>query len=291
MIKIGIALSGGGVVGCAHLGILQALVEAGLPIHCITGTSAGAIIAALYAYGYSPEQLIRIVPSITKRYIDIDYLAFLKKLVWYKASIQGFIKGLKIRNFIAEKTNNARLSQLHVPTAFLSADLGQARQVIFSSCSLSNINSRSEVITEAPVADAVQASFSIPVLFQPVVYQDRILVDGGIMDNCPAEAARALGADRVIAVDLVFANPVTTPFPSMFSILSRVISMNLALQGERLTQNADIVLKPDVETVGVLDFSRTMECVECGYMYTKKRIKDIKNALETASTSVSRAPI
>lgn len=80
-------------------------------------------------------------------------------------------------------------------------------------------------------------------------------------------------------------------FPSMISILSRVVSMNLALQGERLIKNTDIILKPDVQTVGVLDFSRTMECIECGYIYTKKRIEDIKRALEAASPTVFRAPV
>jgi NTE family protein len=287
--KIGVALGGGGIVGCSHLGILQALVEEGIPIHCLTGSSSGAIVAALYAYGYSPEQLINIIPSITKRYIDIDYFTFLKKLVLRKGVVQGLIKGNKIHNFIAEKTKNARLSQLQLPAAFLSADLGQARQVIFASRSLGTSNSESDVITDAMVADAVQASFSIPVLFRPVLYQNRVLVDGGIIDNCPVETAKALGADKVIAIDLVFVNPVTTSFPSMISVLSRVVSMNLALQGKQVIKNADIILKPNVETVVVLDFSRMMECIECGYIYTKKRISEIKKALESASTTVFRA--
>jgi NTE family protein len=136
-----------------------------------------------------------------------------------------------------------------------------------------------DVITDIQLAKAVQASISIPALFKPVMYKGRVLVDGGVMDNCPISAVQALGADKVIAVDLVFADPVPESFDSLVSILARVVSINLAIQAKYITRQADIVLHPEVGSVGLLDFSKLTTCIEVGYEYTRKRIKEIKGAL------------
>jgi NTE family protein len=280
MTKVGIALGGGGVVGCAHIGVLQALQESGIQIHALAGTSSGAIVAALYAYGYSPEQLIELVPSITKKYLDYDYWAFFSKLINRGVKLRGLIKGRKLHDFISHVTHGCKMTDLKRPVALLSADLMQARQVIFSSRPLVNPCEGAETITDIHVADAVQSSLSIPVLFKPVMYEGRFLVDGGILDNCPISAVKALGADKVIAIDLVSADPVQTSFDSLGSILSRVVSVNLAVQAKQLTSHADIVLQPDARAIGVLDFSKVTDCMESGYEYTRKRINLIKDVLE-----------
>ncbi|GAX88876.1 patatin-like phospholipase family protein [Effusibacillus lacus] len=277
--KIGLALGGGGVAGSAHLGVLLALEEAGIPVDCVAGTSAGAIVAALYAYGYGPEELIGMVSAINKRYLDYDYLSLFLRLINRSVTVQGIIKGEKLRDLIVNKTGNTRISDIRRPLALLSSDLQHARQVVFASCEYRHDDNEVDVITDIPIADAVQASFAIPVLFRPVAHNGRLLVDGGIMDNCPVTAARALGADKVIAVNLVCANPVSTPFPSIMSVLSRVISMNLAIQARSIARHADIVLHPDVGTVGVLEFPKLHACIEYGYEHTRSRIKEIKETL------------
>jgi NTE family protein len=136
-----------------------------------------------------------------------------------------------------------------------------------------------EVVTDVPLADAIQASFSIPVLFKPMIHQHRVLVDGGVIDNCPVAAARALGADKVIAVDLVFADPVNTPFDSIFSVLTRVVSIGLATQMKNSAKGADIVLRPEVSSVGLLDFSQLSVCIEAGYQHARQRMDEIKEVL------------
>ncbi|MFC4768271.1 patatin-like phospholipase family protein [Effusibacillus consociatus] len=279
MTKLGLALGGGGTAGCAHLGVLLALEEAGIQIDCLAGTSSGAIVAALYGYGYSAKELIDMVPSLSKRFLDYDYQSFLLRLVNRTIKIRGFIKGQKLHDLIADKTNDAHMTDLKIPVALLSADIKEARKVIFTSHPLENESKEADVITDIPVADAVQASFSIPVVFSPVLYGGRMLVDGGVLDNCPVDAVRLLGADRVIAVDLVFADPVTSSFDSVTSILTRVVSINLAMQAKQMTRKADILLRPEVGSVGILDFSKLDKCIQCGYEYTRSRMNEIKEAL------------
>lgn len=279
MQKIGVALGGGGVAGLAHIGVLRALDEAGIQIHSLAGSSAGAIIAALYAYGYSPRQLNKLIPSITKRYLDYDYQAFVRKLIHPNHKIQGLIRGERLHSLLSRMTHASTLSQIQLPLALLAVDLKQARQVIFSSHPLQTPLDSVEVVTDVPLADAIQASFSIPVLFKPVIHQQRVLVDGGVIDNCPVAAARALGADKVIAVDLVFADPVDTPFDSIFSVLARVVSIGLATQLKNTTKGAEIVLRPEVGSVGLLDFSQLSVSMEAGYQHAKQRMDEIKESL------------
>jgi NTE family protein len=292
MTKVGIALGGGGVAGCAHIGALCALEEAGIQIDCLAGSSAGAIIAALYAYGYSAKELMEMVPNITKRYLDYDYHAFLTKLIKRNFKIQGVIKGKRFHDLIANLTQYAHIGELNLPLALLSTDLKQARQVMFISQPLASPCSELDVITDIQLAKAVQASISIPVLFKPVMHKGRVLVDGGVMDNCPISAVRALGADKVIAVDLVFADPLDS-IDSLFSILSRVVSINLAIQAKYITRQADIVLHPEVGSVGLLDFSKLTTCIEAGYEYTQKRMREIKGALTMTDGNhpTARTPI
>lgn len=281
MEKVGIALSGGGVVGCAHLGVLLALEEAGIRIDCLAGTSSGAIVAALYAYGYTARELIDLLPSIGKQYLDYDYLSLICRLILRGAKIRGLIKGEKLRGLIADKTDHTRMPGLKLPAALLATDLKTGRQVIFASCTLPHGCPDADIISDIPVADAVQASFAIPVLFRPVIHKDRVLADGGIVDNCPVGAVRALGANRVIAVNLAAADPVSSSLDSLPSILTRTISINLASQARQIIRDADIVLHPEVGGFGVLDFSRIPACVERGYEHTRRRIREIKDALAT----------
>lgn len=288
MTKIGIALGGGGVAGCAHIGVLYALEEAGIQIHCLAGSSCGSIIAALYAYGYSPSQLMEMVPSIEKRYMmDYDYRALFFRFLRPGTKLRGIIKGENLNRFLADKTGNARMADLQLPVSITATDLNYAKQILFVSRPLARPQESVDVIPDIHVADAVQASLSIPLLFKPVLYRDRVLIDGGLMDNCPASAARALGADKVIAVDLVFADPAHTSFDSLKSILTRVVSINLAVKAKKSTETADIVLRPEVGSVDVLDFSKLTACIECGYEHTRKRINEIKELLAMPETTTA----
>lgn len=282
MTKIGIALGGGGVTGCAHIGVLKALEENGIEIHSIAGTSSGGLVAALYAYGYTADELVNLVPAITKKFLDYNYGSFIKKLWSRKSSIQGLCKGMKLHQFVSFYTNHSHMSDLKFPVALLAADLKRANKVIFSSQSLTHPCPDTEVILDIPVADAVQSSCAIPFIFQPVVYQDKVLVDGGVLDNCPVSILHAFGADKVIAVNLSAADPIHSSFDSCSSIISRVISIQLTAQTNQNTQHADIVLRPE-SRFGMLEFSKLQQCMELGYSYTKGRMNEIKKVLATST--------
>lgn len=292
MSKLGIALGGGGVAGTAHIGVLYALEEAGIRIDCLAGCSSGAIVAALYAYGYRASELISMLPSIGKKHLDWDYLNFIFKLIRAGTKISGLIKGEKLRAFVADKTGHANMSDLKLPVSISATDLKEGKQILFVSRPLASDVDGAVEIADIRVADAVRASLSIPVLFKPYVFKDRVLIDGGLIDNCPVAAARALGADQVIAVDLVNPNAANSSFNSIKSIVSRTVTINLAVKAKYSTYEADFVLQPEVGSVGVLDFSKLVHCVQSGYEYTRNHIKQIKNALERYDgngSSLSRA--
>jgi NTE family protein len=286
--KVGLALGGGGVAGCTHLGVLLALEEAGIAVDCVAGTSAGAIIAALFAYGYTAKQMIDMVPEISRRYLDFDVKAIIKKLVRRKETLQGLAKGKKLYDFIEGKLNGAHVRELRLPAAFIASDLKGAKQIVFTSHPLVHACPQTEEVHDFQVVDAVVASCSVPFLFRPFPFEDKLLVDGGILNNCPITPVRALGADKVIAVDLSYVDPFQPSFDSMFSILARIVSIHLNLQAKQWSEEAEVLLRPEaMSKVGALDFSKTFACIDYGYEYTLQKLRDIKEALKSdAETSV-----
>lgn len=286
MNDVGIALSGGGVAGCAHLGILYGLEKEKVPVRYIAGTSAGAVVAALYAYGYRPKHMTKLLPLINKELVDYDYPSFVRAFLRRGMQVQGLAKGERLRYLIAETTRNARMTDLPLPVALIATDLKTARPVIFTSRPFLSPIPGADVITDIPVADAVVASCAIPVLFQPIHYQGRILVDGGVIDNCPIGVVKALGAEKTIAVRTREAAPVESSFDSLLAIVKRVMSITLNIQVKQQLKEADIVLQPEVAPDTLLDFTQTVSCVKCGYRHVRERMEEIRRVMENAAEGV-----
>lgn len=280
MTRVGIALGGGGIAGCAHLGVLMALEEAGITFHCITGTSSGGLVAALYASGYTTDQIIQMVPELTKKYMDYDYRSFISKLLWSRQKHQSIIKGKKFRDFLGVKIKEKNMKDLILPVALIATDLKTAKKVIFTSKPLVMNSDEHEELSDVSIIDAVLASCAIPAIFPPIELGERILVDGGIIDNCPSVYARALGADKIIAVDLCTFTKVGSPMNSLLSIFNRSLNVFLVHQAKSLHNHTDVLLSPDVSDVGSLAFDKTSSCIELGYQYTKNRMGEIEAALE-----------
>ncbi|TCZ75198.1 hypothetical protein E0485_18825 [Paenibacillus albiflavus] len=280
MSRIGIALGGGGIAGCAHLGIIKALEEYGIEFHCLTGTSSGGLIAALYACGYTTDQIICMVPELSKKYFDYDYRSIFSKLLWNDQRSPSIIKGKKLRDFLGNKIKDRSFKDLERPVALVAADLKTAKKVVFTSKPLTLESNDYEEISDISVVDAILASCSIPSIFPPVAIGEKLLVDGGLIDNCPSEYAKALGADKIIAVDLCTEGRNRSSLNSLISIVNRAVSIFLAYQAKTLHNHTNILLCPDVSHIGSLAFNKTAECIEIGYEYTKSRIGDIEAALE-----------
>jgi predicted acylesterase/phospholipase RssA len=219
--RLGLVLSGGGARGLAHIGVLQVLEEMRVPVDCVAGTSMGAIIGGLYSYGYSPAELERIVVNADWRYLlqdqpsrtdlsirrkqeEYEFLVQLRvgvrdgKIALPKGLIQGQNLGLLLDQLTLEAHDLVSFEELPLPFRCVAADIGDGTRVVFERGDL-------------PLA--MRASMSLPGIFAPVEADGRLLVDGGIIDNLPVEAARSLGAERLIAIDIGTTVLVVVPAP------------------------------------------------------------------------------
>jgi NTE family protein len=182
MRKIGLALGGGGARGLAHIGVLKVLAEEKIPIHCIAGTSMGGVIGAYLASGRTPAEMEKFA-------IQLGKFKEIARLIDLRLSQYGAMKGKRIHQLLEKQLGeNLTFADLQIPLALLAVDLNTGREV---------------VLNEGKVADAVRATISVPAVFMPFKMGDYLLADGGILDNVPASTARAMGADVVVAVDVL----------------------------------------------------------------------------------------
>lgn len=275
--SVGLALAGGGVSGAAAIGVIQALEEEGFTVSHIAGTSSGAMVAALYAFGYSTEDMKQVMPRLTKRHLDYDWRAILAKILVRRSYLDGWIKGSRIRSLLEELTESKDLSAFRIPCAIVATDLSKGQPVLFANKQIPDFLTE----TGISIGQAVLASCSIPVIFQPVRWKQYILSDGGVTMNCPVRVVRALGAERVIAVDTVtaFANDDVGQLKSGLSIFAHVINLNLRQQMAHEHQYADLSLHPHVGYVGALDFHKVQQCAEAGYRDAKNRMDELRKVL------------
>jgi len=178
--KTGLALSGGAARGLAHIGVLKALEEESIPIDMISGTSAGALVGACYAKEKQATALEEIALGIDwkkmARLFDLNLM-----LLW-----KGFVQGQKVKSTLSSIIGDVKFEDLQIPLAVVAADVESMEPV---------------VIKEGSVIDAVRASISMPVIFTPMKWGDRFLIDGGVVDPMPVDVVRDMGAEVVIAVD------------------------------------------------------------------------------------------
>jgi NTE family protein len=177
--KIGLALSGGGARGLAHIGVLEILEREGVPIDYLAGTSMGGVIAAGYAAGLSPNFL-------EQEALRMANLRRLLALADPSLPRRGFLEGQKVRAYLIGHLGDRTFDDLRLPLALVAVDLNDGSEVI---------------LRDGRVVDAVRATISLPGVFTPVERDGQLLVDGGLLNNLPADVVRQMGADVVIAVN------------------------------------------------------------------------------------------
>ena len=179
--KIGLALGGGGARGLAHIGVLEVLERESIPIDMMAGTSMGGIITALYACGFSPEQMQEIA-------LQLADMRNLLRFLDLTPPERGLIRTDRIRAYLAELVGkDRRIEDLSLPIALAAVDL-YSKQAVY--------------LTQGNLVEACMATSAVPGLFPPVPFGNYLLVDGGVLDNVPAKALRHLGAEYLIAVDV-----------------------------------------------------------------------------------------
>ena len=250
--KIALVLGAGAAKGFAHIGVLKVLESHKIPIHTIVGTSAGSFVGSLYAYGYNAYQLQKISFSIEKGDIlDIT------------VPDNGFIKREMLEEYINEKLNNTTMEKLRIPFYAVATDIQNGQEVIFG---------------KGSTGTAVRASCSIPGIFRPVKISDRLYVDGGIVSPVAVDAAKKIGADFVIAVDISADINGGPPEGTIETILQAISIMYSRLSAAQLSK-ADIVIRPKVGYIGSSDFSKRHEAVLEGEKAALEKLPEIQNLI------------
>ncbi|MGE5422298.1 MAG: patatin-like phospholipase family protein [Ignavibacteriales bacterium] len=285
MKKLGIALSGGGLRGTAHIGVLESLKNEGLKCHYISGTSAGSIVAACYASGISPRSLRNIVFNLTRRdYLDYNW----KGLANFVLGIfnrhlnmpEGILAGDRLQSLIHDITKGKKLNELDMPLAITATDLDEGKRVLFTNMPIEMEDGDTIVINDAYVSEAVRASSSIPVVFRPYLLNDRRLVDGGLKDMVPVRVLRVMGADYVVGVDLqagLFENKVK----HLDEIVTR--SIDIVLRQTSIVDEkdlADMIIYPSVQHMGLGEIDKVKECIDIGRRAMQKNLQQLKNGLK-----------
>ncbi|MEM9593409.1 MAG: patatin-like phospholipase family protein [Acidobacteriota bacterium] len=270
-----LVLSGGGARGAAHIGVLRVLEELRIPVDCIAGTSMGSIVGGLYASGLSPEALEEIVRSIDwedafedaptrrrqsfRRKEDDLLPLFPIEFGVGKGGLRtapGLISGQKIRFIFRQMTLHTlaveHFDQLRIPFRAVAADLSDGSLAVLDRGSL---------------AEAMRASMAVPGIFTPVKWGDRVLVDGGITANLPIQVAQAMGAERLIAVDISGGGRELKGDETALGVLSQafsVIHIRNVLASKRLLTDEDLLIEPDLGEIRSTSFDRVFEAIELG---------------------------
>lgn len=266
--RIGIALSGGGARGLAHIGVLKVLEREGIQIQSVAGTSMGAVVGAAYAAGMSPAEM-------EQEALRMSRLSELARLVeWFPPRGKLFDKG-RVRQFLTERMHlDVQFTDLQRPLLVIAVDLGTNQPVVLNSGS---------------VLAAVEASAALPGLFEPVDHMGKRLVDGGVLNNLPVDQLASLGANRTIAVDVGFHQvsrnpekhiPILKSLPAIATEFYQVGAMMVAeLTRQRLMDYPpDVLIKPDLPVgSGVLwGFLKPQEIIDCGQRAAEATLKDLE---------------
>ncbi len=237
--RIGLALGGGAARGFAHVGVIQVLEEAGLSPQLVAGTSAGSLVAALYASGRTPQELRRIADTMEEAEITDWMLPLLNR---------GALRGEALARYVNAQVSGKPIEQMKIPLGIVATDLRTGEAVTFR---------------RGNTGSAVRASSAVPAVFQPVRIGEHEYVDGGLVAPVPVRQAREMGANFVIAVD-ISSDPEGNPAGDTFQILLQTF----AIMGKSINQlalrEADLVVRPPLSGVKSADFGARRRSIEAG---------------------------
>lgn len=254
--KIALVLGGGAARGFAHIGVIKELVRQGVTIDMIVGTSVGGLIGAIYAADGDIDRLESIARPLKRKDLFDYSLAVL-------FSRMGLAKGEKLVTFVREHFSQTTIEELKIPFAAVATDLRQGRRV---------------VLNQGPLVTAIRASCAIPGIFAPVEHEGRLLVDGLILENLPVAPAREMGADIVIAVDISrCAND--NHLDDLVDVIVQSVCIMSAARVQESRNAADILITPDLRTVGRMDFDKKDHCIQAGAAAVRDAMPEIAKTL------------
>jgi NTE family protein len=254
--RIGLALGGGAARGFAHIGVIQVLEENGLSPDLVVGTSAGSLVAALYASGKGGNELALLADGMDETaFADWSYPG------------RGLIRGEALARYVREQTGGRMIEQMRLPLGIAATDLDSGQGVLFQ---------------RGDTGTAVRASSAVPAVFQPVKIGSREYVDGGLSAPIPVHHARAMGAELVIAVDIS-----AVPEGNATGDAARMLLQTFAIMGRTIKtyelKDADLVLSPKLAGVSGADFSTRRQSIRAGREVTLARVAELRGLLVAKS--------
>ncbi len=281
---LGLALSGGGIRGAVHIGVLKALEENNIKVDIIGGTSSGSLVAALYAMGYSPIHIYELFKRYGKIITNMEKGTILNGVGGYiinkKFNISGLNDGKAIEelyNEFAEKKKIYKMSDMKMPIAIPTIDVNDGKEYVFTNIDSKN-KSYKKYITNITVGEAVRASSSFPAIFCPCEFENHIFLDGGTINNIPVSEVKKLGAKKVIAVKF---DPIKIDNQSnVMDIVLRTIDIMGNKIIEKDLEKCDLILNiPTDDEIGFLDSNQIENCYKFGYKTTIEKMEEIKKIL------------
>ncbi len=252
-VKVGIALGGGAAKGFAHIGVIKMLEANGIEPVVVSGTSAGSVVGALYASGMDAFRMQEQAFALDEAKIrDVRLFS------------GGLVQGQALQDYVNELVGKRPLEKMKKPLAVVATQLENGQRTVF---------------VRGNTGQAVRASSSIPGVFEPVTIGKATFVDGGVVSPVPVDAARQLGADFVIAVDISTKAPGTRP-GSMLGIVNQSISIMGQKLGEQELARADVVIRPKVNDIGPADFAQKNSAILEGERAALAAMPQIRGKLE-----------
>lgn len=281
--KLGIALSGGGIRGVAHAGVLKALEESEIKIEAIGGTSSGALIAGLYVLGYSPKDIYHLFKTHAKDIVGIGKNPISSRIHnVLRRENTGFRKGENIEELFNKLANDKGIKNISqitkMPISIPTVDIKDGKEYIFTNHIPNEKNAYKKYIEDISVGKALRATSSFPAVFCPCDFKEHKFLDGGALDNVPVIEVKKQGIEKVIAVN--FKADDITKDSNYIDIAMRTIDLMGNKIAEENLKQSDYILTIETDKVGLLDVKKLDSCYQHGYEATMKQINKIKEIIQ-----------
>lgn len=282
--KLGLALSGGGIRGIAHAGVLKALEENNIKIDVIGGTSSGSIISALYAMGYTPYYIYILFKRYARDLVNRNSMSTITSLKSFmvnkKINFSGFYSGEEIEkafNEVAKRKGIKKISDIKMPIVIPAVDVKDSNEYIFTNNMPEGTKDKNKYITDISIGKAIRASSSFPVAFSPCIYENHKFLDGGILDNFPTTEVKKQGVDKVLTVN--FMPDEIDEDSNIMDIVMRSIDIMGTKASEKNIKNSDMLLTIKTDKTGLLEVEKLDDCYKYGYRQTINNLDKIKNLI------------
>jgi NTE family protein len=247
--KIGLALSGGAARGIAHIGVLKYLEERDVQPCCIAGTSAGSIVGAFYCSGMSVTEITALIEKLSW-----------KDLVKISLPRKGLIDSTRLLKIIKDGIGTITFADLKIPLLINAVDLLSGEEII---------------LEKGLVAEAVQASCAIPGIFTPVKFEDKLLVDGGLLDNVPVALMKNREIDFIIAVDVGAQKPLRSEPENIFEVLIQSYDIIRRHRDKPAYEHSDSLIEPELGDISFWDNSKVNHIIDRGYEAAEKVLSEV----------------